>query len=98
MLKTLLYMNTFLLNHTALKGEKHKAVWYSKQNTELLSGLKEFSKVRAGKELQAYAEVQSTLVDMQLKAGSFLVAEVSLISACLYEAQQRIKPLLQTKE
>ena len=98
MLKTLLYMNTFLLNHTALKGEKHKSVWYSKQNTELLSGLKEFSKVRSGKELQAYAEVQSTLVDMQLKAGSFLVAEVSLISACLYEAQQRIKPLLQTKE
>lgn len=98
MLKTLLYMNTFLLNHTALKGEKHKSVWYSKQNQDLLSGLKTFSKVKEGKELQAYAEVQSAMVDMQLKAGSFLVSEVSLISACLYEAQARIKPLLVTKD
>lgn len=93
MLKTLLYMNTFLLNHTALKGEKHKSVWYSKQNNDLLAGLKQYSKVEEGKELNAYAMVQSALVEMQLKAGSFLVSETTLISACLYEAQQRIKPL-----
>jgi len=98
MLKTLLYMNTFLLNHTALKGEKHKSVWYSKQNLELLSGVKDYSKVREGQEFQAYATVQSVLVDLQLKAGSFLVSEASLISASLFEAIERIKPLYKGKE
>jgi hypothetical protein len=91
-------MNTFLLNHTALKGEKHKSVWYSKQNLELLSGVKEYSKVREGQEFQAYATVQSVLVDLQLRAGSFLVSEASLISASLFEAIERIKPLYKGKE
>ncbi len=98
MLKTLLFMNTFLLNHTALKGERHKSVWYSKQNTELLAGIKEYSKVREGQEFQAYATVQSSLVDLQLKAGSFLVSETALISASVFEALERIKPLMKGKE
>ncbi len=97
MLKTLLYMNTFLLNHTALKGERHKAVWYSEQNKQLLAGLKDLSKVREGKELEAYATVQSSLVDMQMRAGSFAVAETSLISATLFDALKLIKPLLNVK-
>lgn len=98
MLKTLLFMNTFLLNHTALKGEKHKSVWYSKHNLELLAGVKEYSKVQEGKEFQAYATVQSVLVDLQLKAGSFLVSEASLISASMFEAIERIRPLYKGKE
>jgi DNA polymerase III gamma/tau subunit len=98
MLKTLLFMNTFLLNHTALKGEKHKSVWYSKQNLELLSGVKEYSKIRESQEFQAYATVQSVLVDLQLRAGSFLVSEASLISASLFEAIERIKPLYKGKD
>lgn len=98
MLKTLLFMNTFLLNHTALKGEKHKSVWYSEQNKELLAGIKELSKVKEGKELEAYATVQSCMVDMQMRAGQFAVAETSLMSATLFDALQRIRPLMKTKE
>ena len=98
MVKALLFMNTFLLNHTALKGEKHRAVWYSQQNKDLLDGIKEFSKVKEGKELEAYATVQSHLVDMQMRAGQFSVAETSLISATLFNAIKDIKPLMASKE
>lgn len=98
MLKTLLYMNTFLMNVTVLEGKSHKSVWWSQQNKELLAGIKEFSKIKDGKELQAYATVQSALVDMQLRAASFVVSETTLISATLFDALQRIRLLMKGKE
>lgn len=98
MVKALLYLNTFLLNVTVLEGQKHKSVWWSQQNKDLLDGLKEFSKIKPGKELQAYATVQSALVEMQVRAGAFAVSEVSLISATMFEALQRIKQFMKDKE
>lgn len=94
---TLMRLNSFLLNVLVLEGAQHKAVWWSQQHKELDSGIKQFSKVAEDKRLIAYNVVQSALVDMRARSGSFLVPEATLIGSCLFNATMAIKPYMEKK-
>jgi DNA polymerase III subunit gamma/tau len=85
-------MNNWLLNQEALGVEKHKAVWWSKQNQELKDGLKEYAKLDQKKILHAYAAVNEHMVDMKMRASGFLVPEAALMSTVAFRAMQALAP------
>jgi len=95
---SLLRLNSFLLNSTVLKGEQHKAVWWSQINKDIAKGVKDYSKVNEKQLLQAYGVVQNHLVDLRIKSGGFLLPETVLTSACLFNAIQELKPLFSKPE
>ena len=94
----LLRLNSFLMNSTVLKGESHKAVWWSQVHKDISKGVKEYGKVEDKALLQAYATVQNHLVDLRIKSGGFMLPETVLTSACLFNAIQDLRPMFKAKE
>jgi DNA polymerase III gamma/tau subunit len=77
----LLWLSSFLLNHTVLEGARHSKVWYTDNNKALLAALKESNTKPT---LGQLANVQAQLVELKARAQSFAVGEIELISATLY--------------
>lgn len=84
----LLTLNTFLINNQALKGEKHRAVWWSKYNGDLYALAKEALGDRD--QLEAYSTVQTRLIAIRSASGSFMVPETTLIGNGLYRAVREL--------
>jgi DNA polymerase III gamma/tau subunit len=97
-LQKVVTLNNWLLNKEALGVESHKAVWYSKQNQELLDGIKEFAKLKDKKRIQAFASVNEHMVDMKMRAAGFLVPETALMSVMAFRAMASVKPYLEKEE
>lgn len=97
-LQKVVLMNNWLLNKEALGVESHKAVWYSKQNQELLDGVKQFAKVKEKKRIQAFAAVNEHMVDMKMRAAGFLVPETALMSVMAFKAMESVKPYIEKDE
>jgi DNA polymerase III gamma/tau subunit len=91
-------MNNWLLNKEALGVESHKNVWYSKQNQEILDGIKQFAKLNEKKRIQAFAAVNEHMVDMKFKAAGFMVPETALMSVMAFRAMASVKPYLEKEE
>lgn len=99
LLKSVVTLNTWLLNQECLGVDTHKAVWYSTQNKELLAAVKGFTKIDPKKMIYGYAAVQEHIVDMKMKSAGFLVPETALMSATGFRAMAALKPyLLKDKE
>lgn len=98
MIGKLLQLNTFLMNQEVLNGEQHKSVWWSQINKDTLSGVKEFGKIDMKKPLEAYAVVQSVLVDLRMQSGAFMLPETTLISVAAFNAVQKLRPYFKAKE
>jgi hypothetical protein len=92
MIGTLLRLNSFLMNALVLKGEQHKAVWWSQQNKDIKEAVATHGKVDDKKALDAYAAVQSELINLRLQSSGFMVAEQTMISNALYRATLALKP------
>lgn len=97
-LNKVVMLNQWLLNKEALGVEQHKAVWNSKLNFDLLSGIKEYGKINPKKAIYAYAAVNEHIVDMKMRSAGFLVPEASLMSTTAFRAMQALKPYLKEKE
>lgn len=95
---SLVRLNSFLMNSNVLKGEAHKAVWWSQINKDVLKGVKEYSRISDENKLVAYATVQNHLVDLRIKSGGFMLPETVITSACLFNAIQDIKPMFKSKD
>lgn len=93
-LRMVITLNTWLLNQEVLGTEKHKSVWWSKTNQELLSSVNEYSKINPKRRLKAFAAVQEHIVQMKIQSASFLVPEISLMSAVGFRAIQSLEPYL----
>lgn len=74
MVSLLLAFNTFLINATVLKGEKHRAVWWNKNNKDLWEAVKELKIT-----LRQMTEVQHHLLAARSKSGAFMVSEQQLL-------------------
>jgi hypothetical protein len=85
MVSLLLGFNSFLINATVLKGEKHRAVWWNKNNKDLWTAVKEL-KI----DLQGMSEVQNCLLEARARSGSFMVSEQQLLGDVLYRATTRL--------
>jgi DNA polymerase III subunit gamma/tau len=81
MVKLLISLNTFLINATVLKGEKHRSVWWNKNNKDLFDSVKEY---KVG--LQSYAIMQSQLLTASGKAANFFASETNLLGDALHQA------------
>lgn len=97
-LQKVVTMNNWLLNKEALGVESHKNVWYSKQNQELLDGVKQFAKIKEKKRIQAFAAVNEHMVNMKMQASGFLVPETALMSVTAFRAMEAVKPYLDKEE
>lgn len=86
MVKLLIGFNSFLINATVLKGEKHRSVWWNKNNGDLLKGLKDH-KIS----LQAFSIMQSHLLTASGKAANFFASETQLLGNEIYQAVFHIK-------
>lgn len=87
----LLTMNSFLINNTALRGDKHKMVWWSKPHIELNKMVKNC--LGTTDHLTAFATVQSRIIDLRVRSGAFMVNENALIADALYKAAVELKSL-----
>lgn len=81
MVSLLLGFNTFLINATVLKGEKHRSVWWNKNNKDLWSAVKDL-KIN----LRGMSQVQSKLLEARARSGSFMVSEQQLLGDVLFQA------------
>lgn len=97
MIGALLRLNSFLLNNEVLKGEQHKAVWWSQQNRELLDGFKVHGLIKPSDRIQAFNRVQQIILDMRMRSAAFLVPEQTLISTNMYQATEALKDLYTAK-
>lgn len=77
----LLYASSFLLNNAVLDGARHPKVWWSATNKAIMEGLK---KAQVKPTLGQLALVQTSMVELKARAGSFAVGEVELVSATMY--------------
>ena len=93
-INVLVRLNSFMLNSTVLDGAQHKLVWYSQQNKDLEAGFKKYSGVSDKmQQIHIFSTVQAELVALKTQSSMFLVPELNLISAKLYEAVLKIKAL-----
>ena len=93
MVSLLMSFNTFLINVTVLDGEKHRSVWWNKNNKDLWSAVKEL-KVS----LSQMSVVQSYLLAARARSGSFMTSEQQLIGDAMYRACCELKKLKKKKE
>lgn len=84
----LLYLNTYLLNSTVLKGERHPKVWANTNNRQLVTNLKDVPT-----SLGMIAHVNATLVDTKASAQTFANDAEHLLSAKLYRLITELKAL-----
>jgi DNA polymerase III subunit gamma/tau len=95
-INTLLRLNSFMLNVTALNGQKHKMVWWSKQNIALVGGVNKVAQIPEGKSMAFYGVVQGELVNLKYRAASFIVPETNLISSVLFDTVNKLKRVSST--
>jgi DNA polymerase III subunit gamma/tau len=86
MVQLLLGFNSFLINATTLKGEKHRSVWWNKNNKDLWEAIKEL-KV----DLRNMSIVQSYLISARSRSGAFMVSEQMLLGDEIFKAVSVIK-------
>jgi hypothetical protein len=94
LINKLLWLNTFMLNDTVLKGQRHPKVWTTKWNMELKAALREIQgdkKEAPSIGLSTFAATQEALVELRTRAQSFLVPETNLIGAILYRLIAALK-------
>jgi len=92
----LLTMNRFLINNTVLKGEKHKAVWWSKANMEVNKLVKETfreAEIDGEKMLAVMTLVHHELIDLKREAGAFMVQETDAVAYRVTKAMRIITPM-----
>jgi DNA polymerase III gamma/tau subunit len=95
----LLTLNKFLISNHVLKGEKHRAVWFSKSNIEISKIVKtEFESMSASQFLALLSVVQAQLVDLKREAGSFLVNETDAVAYRLSIAIRAINMVIKPKD
>lgn len=75
----LLWAAQFLLNNSVLNGSKHRKVWFTATNRELL---KQMSDVKPT--LGKLAALNATMVEVKARSASFAVPEQDLISTSLF--------------
>jgi DNA polymerase III gamma/tau subunit len=90
LLRMVVTLNTWLLNQEALGTERHKTVWWSNMNKELLEAVTAFGKLDPKKKINAYAAVQEHIVEMKIQSQSFLVPETALMSATGFRAMAAV--------
>lgn len=82
----LVQMNQFLMNNTILKGAKHRKVWFTSINKELLQRAKK-DKVS----LSVIAEVNAHLIETKGMVQASTVPAEELVSARMYRLIQSMK-------
>lgn len=92
MVSLLLGFNTFIINATVLNGEKHRAVWWNKNNKDLYAAVGEA--VPKERLLTAAALVQDALLDARRLSGAFMTSEQQLLGNALHKATKQLKKLL----
>jgi DNA polymerase III gamma/tau subunit len=86
MVTLLIGFNTFLINATVLKGEKHRSVWWNKNNKDMWEAVKEMN---VG--LRQMAEVQRHLLSALARRGTFMVPEQQILGDELTQAVMLLK-------
>lgn len=90
----LLGLNRFLINNTVLKGERHRAVWWSENNKLIHTTAK--ATVPENKALSCFTAVHSALINLKRESMTFTVNEIDLIGHHLALAVRELSRL--TKE
>lgn len=92
MVQLLLGFNSFLINAAVLKGEKHRAVWWNKNNKDLYEAVKETKP-----NLRTMSTIQHYLLDARARSGSFMVTEQMLLGNALFQAVSQTAKLKEAK-
>ena len=92
MVSLLLSFNSFLINAAVLKGEKHRSVWWNKNNGDLHKAVSEI--VPKDKFLTAGALVQDQLLEVRRLSGAFMTSEQQLLGNHLHKATKSLKKIL----